>query len=50
MTIGAFEINDPIPELNEPYVFAILLPWTDVNSVGSMILNGLEAQYGAKEL
>jgi hypothetical protein len=48
--IGAFEINDLIPELNEPYVFAILLPWIDVNSVGSMILDGLETQFGAKEL
>ena len=50
MRIGAFELNEPIPELNEPYVFAILRPWIDVNNVGSLTLNGLEGQFGAKEL
>ena len=50
MRIGAFEINDPIPDLNEPYVFAILCPWIDMNNVGSLTLNGLETQFGAKEL
>ncbi len=50
MRIGAFELNEPIPELNEPYTFAILRPWVDVNNVGSMILNELEAQFEAKEL
>ncbi len=50
MRIGAFELNEPIPELNEPYVFAILRPWVDVNNVGSLILNGLETQFEAKEL
>jgi len=50
MRIGAFELNEPIPELNDPYVFAILRPWIDVNNVGSLILNGLETQFEAKEL
>jgi hypothetical protein len=50
MRIGAFELNEPISELNEPYVFAILHPWIDVNNVGSLILNGLQTQFGAKEL
>ena len=50
MRIGAFELKEPIPELNEPYVFAILRPWVDVNNVGSLILNGLETQFEAKEL
>ncbi len=50
MRIGAFELNEPIPELNEPYVFTILRPWIDVNHVGSLILNGLETQFEAKEL
>jgi hypothetical protein len=48
--IGAFELNEPIPELNEPYVFTILRPWVDVNNVGSLILNGLEAKFESKEL
>lgn len=50
MRIGAFELNEPLPELNEPYVFAILQPWIDVNHVGSLTLNGLETQFEAKEL
>lgn len=50
MRIGAFEMKEPIPELNEPYLFAILRPWIDVNNVGSLVLNELETQYGAKEL
>jgi hypothetical protein len=48
--IGAFEVKEPIPELNEPYLFAILRPWIDVNNVGTLVLNELETQYGAKEL
>ena len=50
MRIGAFEVKEPIPELNEPYLFAILQPWIDVNNVGTLVLNELETQYGAKEL
>ena len=50
MRIGAFELEEPVPELHEPYAFAILQPWIDVNNVGSLTLNGLEIQFGAKEL
>src|SRR4030042_3122122 len=50
MRISAFELKEPILELNEPYVFAILRPWIDVNNVGSLILNDLEAHFGSKEL
>jgi hypothetical protein len=48
--IGAFKVREPIPELNEPYAFATLRPWIDVNNVGTMVVNELEAQFGAKEL
>jgi predicted ATP-grasp superfamily ATP-dependent carboligase len=48
--IGAFELNEPVPELKEPYALAILRPWIDVNNVGTLLLNGLETQLGAKEL
>ena len=48
--IGAFEVEDPLPELNDPYAFAILHPWIDVNGVGTLVLNELETQFGAKEL
>jgi len=50
MRIGAFEVREPLPELNEPYVFATLRPWIDVSNVGSLLLNELETQYEAKEL
>ena len=48
MRIGAFEVKEPIPELNTPYLFAILRPWIDVNNVGSLVLNELETQYGQR--
>ncbi len=48
--IGAFEVEEPLPELNNPCVFAILHPWIDVNGVGTMVLSELETQFGAKEL
>ena len=50
MKVGAFELKEPLPDLNEPYVFAILRPWIDVNNVGTLILHGLEAQFEAEDL
>ncbi len=50
MRIGAFEVEEPLPELKHPYAFAILHPWIDVNGVGTLVLNELEAQFRAKEL
>jgi len=50
MRIGAFEVVEPIPELNAPYVFAILRPWIDVNNVGTLVLSELETRFEAKEL
>jgi predicted ATP-grasp superfamily ATP-dependent carboligase len=48
--IGGFQLCDPVPECNEPYVLATLRPWIDVNNVGSLVLNELEARLGAMEL
>jgi len=50
MRVGAFDLKEPLPELKDPYVFAILRPWIDVNNVGSLILDGLETQLEAREL
>jgi hypothetical protein len=50
MRIGAFEVNEPIPDLRDPHALAILRPWIDVNNVGTLLLDGLEAQLGGKEL
>ena len=50
MRIGAFELNEPLPELKEPHVFAMVRPWVDVGSVGTLTLNRLERFMGSKEL
>lgn len=50
MQIGAFEIHDPVPALREPHVFAMVRPWVDVGSVGTLTLNRLERYLGFKEL
>ena len=50
MRIGAFDITEPVPELREPHVFAMVRPWVDVGSVGTLTLNRLERFLGSKEL
>jgi len=50
MRIGAFEVHEPLPELREPHVLATLRPWVDVNNVGTLTLDELDARLGAKEL
>ena len=50
MRIGAFEIHEPLPELRDPHVFAMVRPWVDVGSVGTLSLNRLERYLGSKEL
>jgi predicted ATP-grasp superfamily ATP-dependent carboligase len=48
--LRVFDFNDPVPELNEPHALAIIQPWINVGSVGSLILSRLEAYLGSKEL
>ena len=50
MRIGAFELNEPLPELREPHALGMLRPWVDVGSVGTLTLSWLEAYLDAKEL
>ena len=50
MRIGAFEIPEPVPELRDPHVFAMVRPWVDVGSVGTLTLNRLERHLASKEL
>ena len=45
-----FDLNEPVPEINDPHALAIIRPWMDVSSVGSLILSCLEAYLGSKEL
>ena len=50
MRLGAFEINEPVPQLKDPHALAVLRPWIDVGDVGSMTLSGLESHFKAVEL
>ena len=50
MKIGAFDIHEPVPEMRDPHVFAMIRPWVDVGSVGTLTLNRLERFLGSKEL
>ena len=50
MQIGAFDLIEPLPELRDPHVFAMVRPWVDVGRVGTLTLNRLERFMGSKEL
>lgn len=50
MRLGAFELNEPLPELNEPHALAILQPWIDVGGVGTLTISWLEMHFRTKEL
>lgn len=50
MQIGPFEITEPVPELKAPHALAMLRPWVDVGSVGTIVLDRLEAHFGSQEL
>ncbi len=50
MRLGAFQIQEPVPEVKAPYVLASLRPWVDVGSVGTLVLGRLERHFGAQEL
>lgn len=50
MKIGAFQIEEPLPNLYKPHAFAILRPWIDAGSVGSLTINLLEDTFYAHSL
>ena len=50
MRVGAFDIFDPAPELRDPHVFAMIRPWVDVGSVGTLTLHRLERYLASNEL
>ena len=50
MRIGAFELNQPLPELRAPHALATLRPWVDVGSVGRLTFRSLERHFQAKDL
>ncbi len=50
MKLGAFDIDEPLPKLREPHALAILQPWIDVGSVGTLTLAWLESHFETREL
>ena len=50
MRLRAFDLNEPVPELNNPHALAVIQPWMDVSRVGSLVLSCLEAYLSPKEL
>lgn len=50
MQVGGFELTEPLPKLKDPHIIAMLRPWIDVGSVGTIVLTKLERYFGAKEL
>ena len=50
MRLGPWEITEPVPELSEAIIIAMLMPWVNVGSVGTLTLKLLEREFKAKEL
>jgi len=50
MRLRAFELNEPVPELNEPHAFVTLRPWVDVGNVGTLTLSRLESYFHTLDL
>ncbi len=50
MRLGAFLLEEPIPQLHAPHALVALRPWVDVGNVGTLVLFHLEARLKAKQL
>lgn len=50
MRIGAFELAEPVPQLDRPRLLVTLRPWIDVGSVGTLAMAFLEEQWAGQEL
>jgi len=50
MRIGDFEFPEPLPELKDPHVLAVLRPWIDVGNVGTLTMRRLERHLESKEI
>ena len=50
MEIGAFTLNEPVPELKNPHALVMLRPWVDVGSVGAMALGELQKSLDAQPM
>jgi len=50
MRIGAFEIDEPVPDITSAHAVAVLRPWIDAGSVGTLVLSWLESHFRAEVL
>ena len=50
MKVGAFQLDEPIPELSSPHAFAVLRPWINVGDAGSLAIDAIETQLDVKTL
>lgn len=50
MRVGAFELDEPVPELRDPHVLAMLDPWIDVGGAGTLALTWLEKHFQAEDI
>ena len=50
MRIGAFEIDEPVPDITGAHAIAVLRPWIDAGSVGTLVLSWLESHFQAEVL
>ncbi len=50
MRVGAFEVTEPVPDLNEPHAFAVVPNWIDVGRSASLTLSHLEKSFGGEKL
>lgn len=50
MQVGAFRLNEPLPDLREPHLVMVLRPWVDVGSVGTLSVGLLEQRCDARDL
>jgi len=48
--IKGITTTDPLPNLNKPHAIAMMRPWVDVGSVGTLVLNRMERSLHAKDL
>ena len=50
MRIAAFELKNPVPELNKPHALIIITSWIDAGNAASLTLSQFETYFGGDEL
>lgn len=50
MRLRAFELDEPVPVLNNPHAIAILRPWVDVGRAGTVAMKWLEEALSVRDL